>query len=300
MSPRDFGLLLLLSVLFGSAFLFIRIAAPVFGPLFLMDARVLLAAGTLALWALVTKQRLSFGGRWRDWFTIGALNAALPYTLIAFAELHVTSALAALFMALLPLFTTVVAVLWGRERLTPKMSVGLALGFVGVVVMSGWSTPQLTPTTLLSLGALLLAALSYALGLVYTEARFDDTPPLTLSVGNFLAAGVLLLPFALTAPPPQVPSPLALLTLAALVLLPTALALVLDFHLLKKLGASRLSLVAYLIPISGALLGVVFLNEALSSTALVSFSLILVGVVLATDAEVKLPPLRRRRLKRQS
>lgn len=289
MPLRDLGQLLVLSVLFGSAFLFMRLLVPVFGPLWLIDARVLLAAGVLIIWAVLTGQPLRFGHRLRDWLVMGALNAAIPYTLIAFAELHVNSSLAAIFMATIPLFTAVISALWLEERFTPKLAIGLALGSVGVVALSGWNTVVLSPVTLLAVAALLVSALSYALGIVFVGLRFGDTSPLTLSIGNFLAAGVLLLPLAVFAPPPQPPPPPAVLVLLAFVLLPTALALVFDLHLLKKLGPTRLSTVAYLIPVSGALLGFIFLSEPLHPTMLAGFVIILLSVALVTDVKIALP-----------
>lgn len=254
-----------------------------------MDARVLLAAGLLALWAAITRHPLRFGGRWRDWLVVGALNAAAPYTLIAFAELHVPSSLAALFMATIPLFTALLSALLLRERLSLKLGAGLALGVTGVAVLSGGGALALTPVTLLAVAALLASAFSYALGIMFVSLRFRETAPLTLSVGNFLAAGTLLLPFALAAPPPAPPPPTALLALAALALVPTALALVLDFHLLQKLGPTRLSTVAYLVPVSGALLGAVFLAEPLHPTMLLGFATVLVSVALVTDVRLGLP-----------
>ena len=205
MNLINLALLSLLSALFASAFLFIRLLAPIFGPFMLMDLRVWLAAAILFLWAFLKKQPLNFRKTWYDWFLLGALNAAIPYTLIAFAELQVSSALAAILMATIPLFTAIAAFFFMKESLTSKKIIGLLLGLFGVVVLSGWNSQGLDSSSLLAILALLLSALSYGIGVVYAAIRFKSTSPLSITIGNFLAAGILLLPFAIANPSQQTP-----------------------------------------------------------------------------------------------
>ncbi len=286
MNLINLALLSLLSALFASAFLFIRLLAPVFGPFMLMDLRVWLAAILLFLWAFLSKQQLNFSKSWHSWLLLGALNAAIPYTLIAFAELQVSSALAAILMSTIPLFTAIATFVFMKESFTPRKIIGLLLGLFGVVVLSSWNPQGLNSFSLFAILALLLSALSYALGIVYAAMSFKSTSPLSITIGNFLAAGILLLPFAITNPPQQSPSTLAMLALFAMVLIPTAAAFTLDFHLLKKLGPTHLSLIAYLIPIFGAFFGRVFLGEDLSVGVLLGFIIILFSVALVTEAKL--------------
>lgn len=285
MNPTNIALLLLLSALFASAFLFIRLLAPIFGPFLLMDLRVLLAATLLLLWALLSKQPLNFNKTFSRWLFLGALYAAIPYTLIAFAELEVSSALAAILMATIPLFTAIAALFFIKETLTTRKIIGLLLGLFGVIVSSGWNPQGSNSFNLFAILALLLSALSYAIGGVYAAKYFKDISPLSLTIGNFLAAGVLLSPFAIANPPQQLPSIPAILALLAMVLIPTAIAFTLNFYLLKELGPTHLSLIAYLIPIFGALFGRIFLAEELTFGLLLGLVIILFSVALVTKVK---------------
>src|SRR5690348_6384153 len=118
MGKRDLGVLFLLGAMWGASYLFIRIAAPVLGPVVLMDARVLLASGALTLNALVARRVPGFKGQWRAFFILGTINAAIPLTLIAAAELNLPASFAAMLNATVPLFTALVAAVWLKDRLT--------------------------------------------------------------------------------------------------------------------------------------------------------------------------------------
>lgn len=281
MSGRAFGLLIGISALFGASFLFIRIAAPSFGPVLLMDARVLLAGGALVLYALATRQRLRFGGRPGRWLLLGGLNAAVPFTLIAWAELHLTSSLAAMLIGTLPLLTALVASVWLRERLTQSKLAGLVLGLAGVMILSGWNPLDPAPTTWLAIGAMLVATALYALGSVYTKVAFGGVPPLTVTTGNLLAAGAILLPLVPFAVPASAPPLGAAAAGLALALLCTSVAYLGFFSLIASVGPTSTATAAYLIPGFGTLWGVLFLGEPVNAAMLIGFSVILCGVAVA-------------------
>src|SRR5579883_1329186 len=196
MKPRDSLFLLLLAALWGGSFLFIRLASPVIGPVVLMDARVLIAGLALLVYAALLARMPDLWRRWRAYLLLGGLNAAAPFTLIAFAELHLPASLAAILNATTPLFGAVVAFFWLHDRMTAKKIVGILIGVIGVVVLVGWSPFPLTPLVLLSVGASLLAACFYGIGGVYSKVAFQKEPPLALAMGQQLGAGVVLLPFA--------------------------------------------------------------------------------------------------------
>jgi drug/metabolite transporter (DMT)-like permease len=280
------SLLILVSALMGASFLFIRVAAPTFGPVWLIDLRVLLSAGALALWAVSSGQALKFHGSWRDWLLLGSLNTAIPFTLVAWGELRVNSSLTALLMATIPLFTALVSALWLREGITAKKAVGIGLGLLGVVIASGWATLNLDTPTLLSLVAIITASLLYAIGSVFTKVRFQSVPSTTVTVGNLATAGVVLLPFAAFTPPPALPPASALMAFGALVLVATVPASLLYFRMIERTTVTSVSTVAYLIPVFGALWGALFLNEMLTADMLLGFSVILASVALVTDVRI--------------
>ncbi|WP_027892730.1 DMT family transporter [Calidithermus chliarophilus] len=281
--------LLLASALLGSAFLFIKLAAPVVGPVLLMTSRVLLAALALLGLALILQQPLVFSRPLGTWLVLGALNAALPFTLVAWSELHITSSLASILIASLPLFTALVSRLGLGEKLDPRTGLGLGLGLVGVVILSGWSPLELTPKTLLAVAATLLASLCYALAAIYTKRRFQGVSRMSLTIGNFASAGVLLLPFSLFAPAPQLPPASALGVILALTLVATVVPYLLYFRLLERLPATTATSVGYLIPAFGALWGVVFLAEPINAAMLVGFGVVLLSVALVSGLRLRMP-----------
>ena len=282
MPLANLGLLALLGAMFGSAFLFTRVATPFFGPILLVDLRVLLAAGVLLIWLLATRQNLSFRRPLRHWIWLGALNAAAPFTLLAWAALHLTAALASILIATLPLFTSIVSAVWLRQRLSARQLAGLLLGFCGVGVLGGGSGSGLTAASVPAIVAVLLASLFYAIGSLYAKHHFAEVPRLTLAIGNFLAAGLLLLPLNLVTPLPALPTMSTALALLALVVVSTVLPFVLYFRLIHQAGTVTATSVAFLVPAFGAVWGTVFLAEPVTSSMLVGFGLIIPSIVLVT------------------
>lgn len=288
MDVKSVSLLMFVAALMAAAFLFIRIAGPALGPVFLIDVRVALAAAVLLVWARLKEQPLEFRRPWKDWAALGLFNAAGPFTLIAWAELHITSSLAAILIATIPLFTALVSAVWLNEPLTPKKGVGLGLGLVGVTVLSGWSPQHTGAVTALAVTAVLVAACSYAVGGVYARRRFRGVSSLSVATGNFAAAALLLLPWAAFSVPTALPPVGTVLALLALVLLSTVTSFLLYFRLIERHGALTASSIGYLIPVFGALYGAAFLREPLSAAAAVGLGVVLLSVGLVTNLDLGL------------
>lgn len=282
MSARDLSALFVLSALWGGSFLFMRVAAPALGPILLIELRVLIAGLALLGYALVTRSVPAFRTRWWPFLVIGVINSALPFSLIATAELHLTASLAATLNATTPLFGALVAAVWLREPLTRGKVLGLLIGLVGVMVLVGLGTVALTPVVLLSIGASLLGALSYGMAAVYTKVRMKGVSPLALALySQLLAAGALLpaVPFSL---PREAPSAVVTASVLALALLSTAVAYLLYFGLIQRVGPTKATMVTYLSPAFGLLWGAVLLHEPLSGGTIFGFGLILASVGLVT------------------
>src|SRR5918997_179889 len=163
MGARDLGALVLLGALWGASYTFIRVAGPALGPFALMGLRVALAASVLALYAAFLVRDLpKFRSRWREFLIVGATNSAVPFTLIAAAEIELTASLAAILNSTTALFAAAVAAVWIGEALTMKKVFGLVMGLVGVAVLVGWDPVPLSPVVLLSVGAMLAASFSYS------------------------------------------------------------------------------------------------------------------------------------------
>lgn len=286
MKARDVGALGLLAALWGGSFLFMRLAAPTLGPIVVATARVGLAALALLAWAAAIGQHPRVWAGWRQFMVMGALNAALPFTLITAAELHLTAGLAAILNATTPLFAALVAAAWLGERLTLAKGSGLALGLGGVGVLVGWSPLPPGPLGLASVGACLLAALLYAVAGAYAKRTFVGVPPLRLAIGQQLGATALLLPLALpigiaTAPAMR-PTPSVAAAILALAVLCTSVAYLLYFHLIASIGPTNTLSVTFLVPVFGLLWSALFLHEPLGPGTFLGLGLILASVLLVT------------------
>ena len=283
MKLMDIGELLLLAALWGGSFLFMRIAAPILGPVWLIEARVLLAG--LALLPLVIRlgglQKLK--QHWRPLLVVGGLNSAFPFLLYAFASLSLPAGFTSILNATAPLFGTLVAFVWLKERLTRSQLIGFCLGFVGVVILVGWKTVAATPTFFVAVFAGLFAALMYAIAAPYIKTHLNGVSSVVVTTGSQLGAALLLLPALPFTVPQQVPSPMVALTVLALALLSTSGAYVLYFRLIQHVGSTKALTVTYLIPLFAMLWGALVLQEAITIAMVVGCGLVLLGTAIAND-----------------
>lgn len=293
MTRGEWSLLLTLSLLWGGSFLFVELALRGLPPLSIVIGRVGLAALLLGGVLVVrrrgddpsSKDRLPRRA-WAAALVMGLLNNAIPFTLFVLAQGRIDGALAAIVNATTPLWTVVVAHLFtADERITPAKAVGLGFGFAGVAVMAGRAGGGEAVAILACLGA----ALSYGLAAVWGRRfRRMGVSPLATAFGQTAAAALLLAPLWLVMDRPwamQAPGAGPMLAVAAMAGLSTALAYLIYFRLLASAGATNLSLVTFLIPVSAAAMGVVFLNEVLLPRHLLGFALIAAGL-LAMDGRL--------------
>src|SRR5215213_3509585 len=236
MRPRDFAGLALLGALWGGSFLFIRVAAPALGPFLLVELRVGLAVAALLVYALAAGRVPKIRSRWRSFLILGFFNAALPFTLISAAEIHLTASLAAILNSTTVMFTAMVAAIWMGDALTARKVIGIILGIVGVTVLVGWDPTPLNGIVMLSVAAMLGASLAYALEATYAKHSFSGIPPLGMAIGQQAGAAVLLLPVATVSRPEEAPSVVVALCMLGLALLSTAVAYLIYFRLIESVG----------------------------------------------------------------
>jgi drug/metabolite transporter (DMT)-like permease len=282
MRPRDFAGLIMLSVLWGGSFLFIRVAVPALGPFLLVELRVGLAAAALLLYALAAGSMPKIRGRWRSFLVLGFLNAAVPFSLISAAETHLTASLAAILNSTTVMFTAIVAAVWMGDALTARKAIGIVLGIVGVAVLVGWDPLPLNGIVLLAVAAMLLASLSYALGATYAKRSFSGIPPLGMAIGQLSGAVALLLPLAVVSVPEEAPSTVVALSMLGLAFLSTAVAYLIYFRLIENVGPTSTVTVTLLVPVFGLLFGVLLLEEPFGPGTLAGLGIILTSVVLIT------------------
>ncbi|HEY3367186.1 MAG TPA: DMT family transporter [Symbiobacteriaceae bacterium] len=282
MGSKNLGALLLLSALWGGSFLFMRIAAPSLGPILLIELRVAIAGLALLGYALATKRVPPLHSHWRQYLVIGAINSALPFVLISTAELYLPASLAATLNATTPLFGAIVATVWMGEALTVRKISGLLLGFAGVATLAGLGPLPLTATTLWSMAASLVAAISYGVAAVYTKVKVQGGQPQALALYSQLFAAVLLMPLVPFSLPSAWPSMTVIVSVLTLALLSTAFAYLLYFQLIVNVGPTKAVMVTYLAPGFGMLWGAVFLQEQLGVASFLGFGLILCSVALVS------------------
>src|SRR5215204_1556982 len=282
MRPRDFAGLFLLGALWGGSFLFIRVAVPALGPFLLVELRVGLAAAALFLYALAAGNMPKIRSRWRSFLVLGFLNAAVPFSLISAAEIHLTASLAVILNSTTVMFTAIVAAVWMGDALTARKFVGIILGVVGVTVLVGWDPVPLNGVVLSSTLAMLVASLSYALGATYAKHAFSGIPPLGMALGQLSGATALLLPLAVVSLPERAPSSVVVLSMLGLALLSTAVAYMIYFRLIENVGPTSTVTVTLLVPVFGLLFGVLLLEEPFGPGTLAGLGIILTSVVLIT------------------
>ncbi|MEO7455038.1 MAG: DMT family transporter [Gemmatimonadaceae bacterium] len=286
MRLRDLAILFLLAALWGGSFLFIRIAAPELGAFPLALGRVSLAAPLLLAWMKWQRTRVDLRPYAGRLLILGALNAAIPFSLIGAAELHVTASLAAMLNATVPLWALVFSVIWLGERVNLKRGIGLLLGVVGVAVLVGWSPVEMNRITVLSIVAILIACASYGLNGVFTRMKLGGVPAPALALGQQLGAMVwLTLPAAWQFGSIHATRP-AVYSVIALGVLCTAIAYPLYFHLIAAVGPMKTTTVTYLLPMFGSAWGAIFLGETVTRGMMVGMGIVLSSVILVNEVKV--------------
>jgi drug/metabolite transporter (DMT)-like permease len=279
-------LLLIVAGIWGASYLFIKVAVDEIEPTAMMDLRLVLAALVLVPFLMLRLGRAravaEIRGAGAGAFILGTVNMALPFTLIAWGEKYIDSGIAAIANASVPIFVVLLAVRFRpSERATGMRLVGVLLGLVGVGVLTGLH-PEGGWWAVAGTLAVVVASLSYAVANLYTQHRFPTTSPLVITAASSVAAALVLLPLALFQLPDETPSWKALGSVAALGVGGTAIALIFFYRMLVQYGASRASLVTYLLPPFALVYGVIFLDERITLNAALGLVLILAGVALGS------------------
>lgn len=279
MTRRDTLLLLLLSAIWGSSFLFIKLGVDVLEPSVVVLGRLVI--GGLLLAALLPGRGglAPLRGYLVPLLVLGALNSAIPFWLLGFAETRLDSGLTAVIQAAAPIFTVILASRMDvSQRASGARLAGVGVGFVGVALLVGVQSGGNLVAALAVIGV----ALCYATSVLYAGRTVRELPPLQVSFGQLAFAAVLIAPFGLAQLPDTSPSAKAWLAVIALGTLGSGVAYILYFAIIASAGASRAILVTYLVPSFALVYGAVFLDEAITAVALLGLALVLAGTALAT------------------
>ncbi|WP_416896144.1 MAG: DMT family transporter [Minwuia sp.] len=281
MGAAEWAMMLALSLLWGATFFFVEIALRDLGPLTLVLGRVAMGAATLWLLVLASGAVLPKTLRdWRELAVMGLMNNAIPFTLIFWGQTQITSSLASILNATTPIFGVIVAHLFlADERATPNKALGVLFGIGGVILLIGPDALAGVDGSLLGQLALIGAAISYAFAGAWGRRLGRFAPPVA-AAGMLTMSTLMMVPVALLAEglPGTAPGLYPVLAWVALGVAGTGLAYILYFRILERAGATNLLLVTFMIPPSAILLGVWFLDESLSLTAVGGLVLIFIGL----------------------
>ena len=292
MSLASFGMLILLAALWGSSFLFIKIAVTDIGPMTYAMLRVLVGSITLLLVVVARGQKLPKDRRvWARFGFMGAVGILIPFAASSWGAQYIAAGLAAILIATMPLFTFLLGLAIGDDSPAPKRVFGLLVGFAGILVLT-W--PQLgggLQTSLLGELAVVLSALGYAITILYARRKLSDQQPLVASLGQVSMGFLFLLPLGLLEQPWTETYSLKVVgAILANGILGTGLAYILYYRLLKTIGATSTSVVAYLLPLFGVFWGWAILKERLSWNAFAALLLILCGMLLVNNVSLRRRP----------
>ena len=286
MEFKYWALLIFLGALWGSAFMFIKVATPEYGPVALVNARLIIAS-LIFLPILLRKKYLPLlAPIWKHVLILSVINNMIPFTLFSYASLGSSSNILAILNATTAFNTMVIAYFWINESVTLKQIIGLILGFIGVIILVN---PQNSAATLISSISCLFAAAFYSLSTVFIQKNSAKTNKLVLIGWSIVFSAVLMMPISYIYLPESMPSFEANISAVWLGAVSTGLGFLGYVRLIDKIGAVKTSIVAYFLPVFGILWGYIFLDEKISTSVVIGCLVVLIGIFLATSNNKKLP-----------
>lgn len=276
---------MILAFIWGWSFLFIKVAVRGMTPATVAWGRVALGAAVMLVVLRARRTALpprSERAQWRHFVVLAVTYNAVPFTLLAWAEQHISSALAAVLNASTPLFAAVLTAVLLGERLRRAQLAGLLLGFVGVAVAAGVGGGDLTGSSLWGELAVVGVSACYGFGFTYAQRHVAGIAPVVIAGGQLLAATVILFPVAAVTTVTQgfELTPTRALSIVLLGVVGTGIAYLINYRSIAELGSTKASVVTYLVPVVAVTVGVVFLHEAFEVGLVVGGALTIVGIAM--------------------
>ena len=282
MTPKALLALLVLGAIWGASFLFIKVIVDETSALEVAEGRMFF--GALAVGVVIAMRKMPLRRPSALWFKVAVwslVGIVVPFILIAWAEEHIASGTASVLNSTMPLFTMLFAAIFLiEEQLTPVRVAGLAIGFVGIIVLTGGDVYDLRDSAVLGQLAVVGAAACYAAGAIYARSLLKEEDPVSLTGGQLVLGTVIVLPIMLVVrgTPDYSLSVEAWLSLLALGVLGTGIAIIIYLWLVDNVGSVRSSLVTYIIPVVGLFLGWAVLDESIGLNTVLGCALIIAGV----------------------
>jgi drug/metabolite transporter (DMT)-like permease len=282
MKAKDLVDLILLAAVWGASFLFMRMGAPEFGVIALVQLRMLIAALFLLPVLMLRVGVSELPRNWKPLTMLGFYNSAIPFLLLTYSTLYVTAGYSSVFNATAPLWGAVVAWVWLSERLNTFGVIGVIVGFLGVAVLTGDAESLAGQGSTLAVIAAVSGAFFYGIGANYARRYTRHMNSLSVATGSMLFPAILLAPLAFAWWPEQQPSLRAWGAIIAMGVASTGFAYILYFRLIANVGPAKAITVAYLIPAFAVFWGALILDETVTVLMIIGCLIIFVGTALVT------------------
>jgi drug/metabolite transporter (DMT)-like permease len=282
MNLRNFCELVLLSAIWGSSFLFLRIASPAFGPIFLIEMRVLSGLLVLLPVFFVMGKYQEFKSHWKMILLVSLLNMAIPFCFFAYSALNMGAGLLSIMNATVPIFTAMVGFLYFRQRLSQLGFAGLVVGLLGVAILMSDSRAESGITSDLAIPAALFASILYGIAINLAAHKLQGVSGITITTGSLFFSSTILLPLAISSRPEVIPEGVIWLSVLSLGIVCTGFGYVLFYKLIGEIGSQRAITTTYLIPLFSIFWGSLFLGETLTVAMFLGGVTVLLGVALTT------------------
>lgn len=273
--------LVLLAAIWGSSFLFMRIAAPVLGPAVLIEYRVGFAAVFLAIVGIILKKKLDLRANWKHYLVLGMLNSAFPFLLFAFAARTLSASVLSVLNATAPMWGALIGALWSRQAISGRSALGLILGTAGVALLVGFDQVTSRPGAGIAIAAALVAAVSYSVASAYAKTA-KSVEPFANAHGSMWAATLLVIPVLPFFPAPAEPTIGIMGAALALGIMCSGIAYILYFKLIQDVGPTSALTVTFLNPLFGILWGALFLGEVVGWHTVLGAAIVITGTALVT------------------
>ena len=280
MEIRYWILLTFLGALWGSAFMFIKVATPEFGPIALVNTRLLIASLIFLPILLQKKYIHLLKPIWKQVLVLSIMNNAIPFTLFSYASFGADSNILAILNATTAFNTMIIAYLWIGESVSLKQLFGLILGFIGIFILVN---PQNSDTTLIASLSALLAAFFYSYSTVYIQRQSVNANKMVLIGWSIVFSAVFMIPVSIFNLPETLPSASAIGSAFWLGAVSTGLGFLGYVRLIDKIGAVKTSTVAYFLPVFGIMWGSIFLDEKITYTIILGCLIVLIGIYLSNS-----------------
>ncbi|HEY0750029.1 MAG TPA: DMT family transporter, partial [Chitinophagaceae bacterium] len=275
MKSKDISLLIMLAAIWGSSYLFLRIATPVIGVMLTMSSRIIIAAVFMIIIVAFSGSMPDYRKNWKHFTVLGLLNLVIPFSLISFAVSYLNASLSAILNATTPLFTMLVSTVWLKESFNFRKLTGLLLGLAGLIVLVGWIPLEINSFTIVSIALSLLSSLCYGIAAVYARLYLKGSAPMKTAGGQLSTAALMAIPLLFFSFNPGMISVKVSVVILILAIFCTALAYALYFRLIEKVGSTNASVVTILVPVFSLLWSFLFLNEPITPAIIGGLILIL-------------------------